>query len=76
MGLDARKVHVLLDDPGIEVKVYLAPLAKRGQSQLLPSDDGVEVRREDGAVLCRLGDAVGLRVLDRDRRGRWTLGLE
>jgi ribonuclease R len=71
MGLTRGKVHVLLDDPVIDVKVYTRDLG-----DVRVSDDGAELAKGE-TRLCRIGDAVRLRVDDRDAsRDRWTFSFE
>ncbi len=74
MGLTRSKVHVVLDDPAaVEVKVYLRPLEARLGRDLQRSDDRAALL--DGEQeLCRLGDAVEIRVIGRDGL-RWDLDL-
>ncbi|MEQ1508323.1 MAG: RNB domain-containing ribonuclease, partial [Myxococcota bacterium] len=66
MGLSADKVHVTLDDPPIDAKVYLAHHPDW-------TVDGVSVRDGSG-VRFRVGDAVSARVIGRIGE-RWALGL-
>lgn len=74
MGVTRDKVHVRLDDPPIDVKVYVGHLAgQRGSSELTPR--GSALRCADGSSWA-LGDAVKLRVLGRDEgRDRWKLAI-
>ncbi|MFT5680092.1 MAG: ribonuclease R [Myxococcota bacterium] len=73
MGLTRSKLHVQLDRPGIDVKLYRDHLeAWTGRS--LRMDDGVSATFEHGGTLLRLGDQVQVQVLGRDaRRDRWQL---
>ncbi|MCZ7686478.1 MAG: hypothetical protein M5U28_50070 [Sandaracinaceae bacterium] len=76
MGASGSKLHVQLDDPAIDVKVYLFDLAKRwGGVWLEPDEHGVVLReRESKRVRAIAGDAIALRVVKRDRgRDRWVL---
>lgn len=68
MGLTSSKAHVLLDDPAVDVKVYL-----RDMPELKRRDDvSLEV---DGLAL-RVGDPVRLVVEGQDlERNRWKLVL-
>jgi ribonuclease R len=75
MGVTRDKVHVRLDDPPIDVKVYVGHLAGQcGPVELTPR--GAALRCADGRSWA-LGDAVHLRVLGRDEeRDRWKLAIE
>lgn len=76
MGTSGSKLHVQLDDPAIDVKVYLFDLAKRwGGVWLEPDEHGVVLReRESKRVRAIAGDAIALRVVKRDEgRDRWVL---
>ncbi len=76
MGVGGGKLHVQLDEPGIDVKVYLFDLAKRwGGVWLEPDELGVVLReRDSGKVRAIAGDAIALRVGGRDKkRDRWVL---
>jgi ribonuclease R len=89
MGFTSSKVHVSLDEPPLDVKLYLRDLGKqRGDKWLDVTDEGAalrervsgESRSEVAAaaqpVLARLGDAVLVRVDDRDaRHDRWVLSM-
>jgi ribonuclease R len=76
MGCTSEKLHVLLEEPPVDVKLYGRHLAKALGRKLAASDEGAELRDESGRVLCRLGDHVRVRVLGRDERaGRWQLSL-
>lgn len=74
MGVTRDKVHVRLDDPPIDVKVYVGHLSdQRGAIELTPR--GSALQCADGSSWA-LGDAVKLRVLGRDeRRDRWELAI-
>ncbi len=76
LGISRSKVHVGLDEPPIDVKVYLYHLSAQHGERVVQGRDGVTVRRRDGAVLGAVGDEVELRVLGQDReRDRWELEL-
>jgi ribonuclease R len=65
MGVSRDAVHVTLDDPPVDLKVYL-----RHQGEVKRTTDQLAVVREaDGSVVCEVGDAVLVRVrgLDRER---------
>lgn len=69
MGLRRGKIYVQLDAPPVDVKVYATELDP--SCELV--DDGAAIR---GRVLqCRLGDAVCLRLRDRDPHAHWLFDL-
>lgn len=72
MGITRSRVHVMLDEPPIDVKTYLRDQRRK----LVESDDGASLRDENGGMFCRLGDAIRMRVDARDdKRDRWKLRL-
>ncbi len=77
LGISRSKVHVGLDDPPIDVKVYLYHLGRQRGARLAQGRDrmslkNLTVRRRIQAV----GDAVRVRVRGHDRsRDRWELEL-
>ena len=75
MGITRAKVHIQLDEPPIDVKVYLRHL--ESDDALEVSRDGAAVvRRRDGHVVWRVGDAVSARVKGPDQAAdRWALEL-
>ena len=76
MGVSRSKVHVALDEPPIDVKVYIHHLQRRHGGRVAQGRDRVTLRRRDGKRLRTVGDAVEVRVRDRDRgRDRWELEL-
>ena len=74
MGLTRSKVHVKLDDPALDVKVYVRHLEGRaGRLDLGPGEVSLVRGRQ---VVCRVGDPVGVRVVSHDdRRNRWRFEL-
>lgn len=70
MGMRKGRVYVRLDTPPLDVKVY----CDRLQQPLEEDEHGAVVSRGN-RVVARLGDAVGVRVIHRDRDGRWVLDL-
>lgn len=71
LGLKATRLYVRLDDPPIELKIYLAQLENDLQLTLDPSPFGVELSSA-GRVLMRAGDRVQLRCVGYEKkRGRW-----
>jgi ribonuclease R len=77
MGLTRNKAHVLLDQPPLEVKVYVQHLEQQLNTRISLDADSIALVREDTAEpLCRIGDAVTVRARGRDqRRDRWILEL-
>lgn len=68
MGMRRGRAYVRLDDPPLDVKVYVDRL-ERGYGC---DEHGVVLTRA-GQAVARLGDAVAVRVLDRVADGRWML---
>lgn len=76
MGLNRGKVYVLLDEPPIDVKVYVRHLQAALGDGLAISDDQVSLLGGDGGALFHTGEAVRVDVLGRDRkRDRWRLSI-
>lgn len=76
LGISRSKVHVGLDDPPIDVKVYLYHLAEQRGERLVQGRDGMTLRRLDGTRLQATGDEVLLCVRGHDEaRDRWELEL-
>lgn len=76
MGIQGNKIHVSLDSPALDLKLYLRELGKvLGGVWLKPSDDGVSLLEEKtGKVLFSVGDAIALRTIELDRQSdRWIL---
>lgn len=76
MGIQGNKVHVSLDAPALDLKLYLRELGKvLGGVWLKPSEDGVSLLEEKtGRVLFSVGDAIALRTIELDRQtDRWIL---
>jgi ribonuclease R len=71
MGVMDDKVYVRLDDPPIDVKIY-----RDGLPSGTRAADGGATLRSGASIVCALGDAVGVKLVDHDpRRRRWTLRL-
>lgn len=73
MGMTGKKVHVQLDDPAIDVKVYVFDLS---------ANRGARCTVREGELLCRgeriaaVGQSVQVRVMHEDtERDRWALDL-
>lgn len=80
MGLGRRKVHVTLDGPPVDVKVYAGDLEAAYGVGLRVDADAADVTDDEGRVRLRVGQRARLRVLGLDPdRDRWRLevrGLE
>lgn len=76
MGVTGGKVHLTLAEPPIDVKLYTRHLAQQLGAELEPSRHGARLLRRGAAEpVCRVGDAVRVRVEGRDRKGRFVLRL-
>lgn len=78
LGVTRSKVHVGLDDPPIDVKVYIHHLeARLGGTRVGQGRDQITLRRlEDGHRLYTVGDAVRIRARTHDQeRECWGLEL-
>ena len=77
LGVSRSKVHVGLEDPPIDVKVYLSDLQRQHGCRLRQGRDTMTVRRSDnGRRLYTVGEAVEVRVRQQDAdRDRWALDL-
>lgn len=76
MGVASNKVHVSLDAPPLDLKLYLRELGKvLGGAWLAASEDGVSlVKEKTGETLFSVGDAIELRTVELDRStDRWVL---
>ncbi len=75
MGVSRGRVHVQLDAPPIDAKVYFRHLAER-HGPLTVAEHGVAALKEDGTPLVVIGQPARLRVLGRDGASdRWALDL-
>ena len=71
MGVQGAKAYVRLDQPPIDIKVYL----KLAPTRLRPSDNNASLLKGGEAVF-HLGDKVGVYVVSKDDdRDRWVLQL-
>jgi len=74
MGVTRSKLHVQLDDPPIDVKIYLSHLEDQLGHRLEAGRDRVTVRDRSGRVQWTVGQEVRVRAVDQDReRNRWRL---
>jgi ribonuclease R len=72
VGITPSKVHVTLDEPPADVKLYVRALGERARGPLHPSPTGAALLDEKGEVVFALGDEIGLTVSGR-AYGRWQL---
>lgn len=78
MGITSGKIHVRLDHPPIDVKLYMRDLAKAFDNAWLePAELGAVLRKkETGEVVLKLADRVTLCIARRDdAQRRWVLAL-
>ncbi|MEZ4318970.1 MAG: RNB domain-containing ribonuclease [Myxococcota bacterium] len=76
LGITPTQVHVQLDSPRIDVKVYVPHLERAWGHALAITAAGTGLVDPAGAVCLRLGDRVEITVSGRDaKRDRWNLGL-
>ncbi len=78
MGLSPSKVLVALDDPPVDVKLYVRDLGRaRGGAWLTLTDDGAALSDEtSGERVLRVGDAARVVLEGRDPgQDRWILQL-
>lgn len=76
MGLTRSKIHVTLDEPPIDVKLYVRHQRRLVAGELELGDEGAAMVA-GGEIFCRLGDAVKVHVEGRDdEHDRWILTLE
>jgi ribonuclease R len=78
MGIATGKLYVQLDDPPLDVKVYLRDLGKLRGGVFLASESHGALLRDGKSkeVVARTGDEVRIRVHERDTQwDRWVLAL-
>jgi ribonuclease R len=74
MGITGSKIHITLDDPPIDVKLYVADAGRVYGAWLKPTPGGAALLDEHGDPVIVVGDPIDLRVVRRDeRRDRWVL---
>jgi ribonuclease R len=74
LGVSATKVHVRLDDPPLELKLYRSDLEAFLGVRLRLSSDGVALEDDQGVTCFLVGAPVWLRVVRFDGpRDRWVL---
>jgi ribonuclease R len=74
MGVSASKIYVTLDEPPIDVKLYVADAGRAlGGTWLSLSPGHAALLDEGGAARFTVGDTVRLRLVRRDEaRDRWV----
>ncbi len=77
LGISRTKVHVGLDDPPIDIKIYIQHLQEHHPDRIAQGRDRMTLRNlKTGERLWAVGDSVTVRVVDRDTaRDRWRLNL-
>jgi ribonuclease R len=77
LGLDARKAHIALDRPPMEVKLYYACLEEQFGTAVHRDRERVVLRRADsGEAILSLGDRTAVRVARHEATpDRWALHL-
>ncbi|MCU0655665.1 MAG: RNB domain-containing ribonuclease [Polyangiaceae bacterium] len=76
LGVSATKVHVRLDDPPLEIKLYRTDLEAFLGGRLRLSADGVALEDESGFTRLLVGAPIWIRVERVDEaRDRWILEL-
>jgi len=77
LGVTSTRVHVQLDSPRIDVKVYVPHIEKQWSVELSASKAKTALLDSAGEVRLRIGDRVRLGVTGRDhKRDRWELDLK
>jgi len=77
MGLTSSRIYVQLDEPRLEVKVYVGDLERQLGTELELVEPGIELAEHDGARVLHLGDRLVVWVAGYDeRRQRWRFALE
>ncbi len=74
MGVSSSKIYVTLDEPPIDVKVYVADAGRAlGGMWLTLSPGRAALLGDDGAPIFTVGDTIELRLVRRDEpRDRWV----
>jgi ribonuclease R len=74
MGVTASKIHVTLDAPPIDLKVYVGDAGRALGVWFKLSPARAALLDEQGAPVLAVGDPIALRVVRRDEaRDRWVL---
>lgn len=73
IGLDNRKIYILLDKPKVEVKVYIKHLEINQNQTLVTESDKVTLSQQTSQTpFVRLGDSVFVSVKGQEKN-RWVL---
>lgn len=76
MGVTHAKLHLALDEPPIDVKLYRRDLESARGAKIRLGEDDVTWRTTGGETIARVGDAASVRLSHRDeKRDRWVLHL-
>ncbi len=77
LGISRSKIHIGLDDPPIDLKIYIHHLQDCHQHRIAQGRDRMTLRNlSTGERLRAVGDAVIVKTLERDLdRDRWRLDL-
>jgi ribonuclease R len=74
MGVTASKIHITLDDPPLDVKLYVADAGKALKQWLTLTPGRAALLDEAGKPAVIVGDPIVVRVVRRDEgRDRWVL---
>ena len=78
MGFSSSRIYVVLDEPAVEVKVYLQYTAELLGTEFSINEDSVSLIRTDNQqIFTRIGDPVSIIVQSRDsKRDRWVLLID
>ncbi|MCB9676153.1 MAG: RNB domain-containing ribonuclease [Alphaproteobacteria bacterium] len=77
LGITATRIHVQLDSPKIDVKVYVPHVERAWGDSLVLAPGGAGLLDAAGRCRLRLGDRVQVHVVRRDtKRDRWELALD
>lgn len=75
MGIDGGRLHVQLDDPPIDAKIYLRHLRQR-HGELSADAHDTAICKPDGTALATVGGGVRVAVIGSDGDSdRWVLDL-
>ena len=75
LGLSETKIYVVLDEPAIEVKIYVRDLERALGERIVLGRAGIALEATSCTTIARLGDPIAVRVAGRDRRrDRWQGG--
>ncbi len=76
MGITRTKVHVRLDQPPVDLKLYVRHLQQQRGLALRADEAGISLRTSNEEDLVRTGDEVRVSVTGVDeQRDRWVISL-